>query len=381
MKLLRALPLLLLACLPDISRAAISVSVGGNAAAAGSASSLAVASVVEASGDRIVHACRWRNATATATVSDGTNTFNQIGSYSDNGSDRYAWWESINVTAGTRTITTTFSAAATFRYCVSLKVSGSDSNASQASTLVSNLAGNWTNATDNATSGNMTPTAQPNAIIGVIGTIYNARTISAGTGFTSLGALANWDTANGDTSLAEWRRTTSTSAAAATFTLSGAEGGFIWGLVVGEAAATPATLSSATPSGTIGTSTSATVGATTDQSSGTLYAVLSTSNNVSTATASQVKAGQNSTGAAASFSGSNTVSTTTPSVTIGSLSAATLYYYAEVQNNTNGDSNVVSGSFTTAAASSIVPKIMQQARLLPANDPNFDAPLVAGVVK
>lgn len=110
-----------------------------------------------------------------------------------------------------------------------------------------------------------------------------------------------------------------------------------------------ATLSSPSPSGTLGTSTSATVAATTDQSSGTLYAVVSTSNNVSTATAAQVKAGQNSTGAAASFSANSSVSTTSPSVGISGLSPGTLYYYAEVQNNGGGDSNVVSGSFTTAA--------------------------------
>lgn len=120
--------------------------------------------------------------------------------------------------------------------------------------------------------------------------------------------------------------------------------------ILDEAGGSPAVLSSPTPSGTLGTSTTATVGATTDTNSGTLYAVLSTSNNVSGATASQIKAGNNSGGTSATHADDAAVSTTSPSVGFTGLTANTLYYYALVQNSAGGDSNVVSGSFTTAAA-------------------------------
>lgn len=116
---------------------------------------------------------------------------------------------------------------------------------------------------------------------------------------------------------------------------------------------TPATLSAATPSGTLGTSTTATLGATTDQTSGTFYTVLETSSGLLTGiTAAQIKAGQNNTSAAALKSGNAAVSTTTPSVGITGLTASTTYNYSSVQNNSNGDSNIVTGSFTTGSATS-----------------------------
>jgi hypothetical protein len=110
-----------------------------------------------------------------------------------------------------------------------------------------------------------------------------------------------------------------------------------------------ATLSSATPSGTLATETTATIGATTDQTSGTFYAVVDTVANISGVTATQIKAGQRASGAAALKSGNSAVSTTTPSVGVTALTASTEYGYAVVQNNANGDSNVLTGSFTTAS--------------------------------
>lgn len=109
------------------------------------------------------------------------------------------------------------------------------------------------------------------------------------------------------------------------------------------------TLSSATPSGTIGTANTATVGCTTDTEEGTLYAVLSETDNVSTATDSQIKAGQNSTSAAADFADDAAVTDSTPEVEFSGLDPETTYYYAMVQETTEGFSNVLSGSFTTAA--------------------------------
>lgn len=115
------------------------------------------------------------------------------------------------------------------------------------------------------------------------------------------------------------------------------------------AAGSPATLSAATPSGTLATSTTATLGATTDQSTGTLYGVVDTAANISDITATQIKAGQNNASASAAASCDATISTTSPSCGVTGLTAGTAYSYAEVQNNANGDSNVVTGTFTTAA--------------------------------
>jgi len=122
-------------------------------------------------------------------------------------------------------------------------------------------------------------------------------------------------------------------------------------VTIGNAASGSApVLSSPTPSGTIGTTTTATIGATTDYNSGgTFYAVVDTAS-LSGITASQIKAGQNASSAAAVASGSVTVSSTTPSVGVTGLAAGTTYNYACVHNNPTGDSNIVTGSFTTAAA-------------------------------
>lgn len=118
-----------------------------------------------------------------------------------------------------------------------------------------------------------------------------------------------------------------------------------------EVTLTNPVLSAPTPAGTIGTQTTATIGATSDQSSGTLYAVVDTGANLAGVTAAEIKAGQRAGGAAALKSGNSAVSTTTPSVGVTALTAATAYVYAAIQNNANGDSNTVTGSFTTAAVS------------------------------
>jgi len=109
-------------------------------------------------------------------------------------------------------------------------------------------------------------------------------------------------------------------------------------------------LSAPTPSGTIGTQTTATIGATTTQSTGNFYVVVDSSANLAGVTATQIKAGQRASGAAAAAAGDVAVSTTSPSVGVTGLVANTAYAYAAVQNNANGDSNIVTGTFTTASA-------------------------------
>jgi len=119
---------------------------------------------------------------------------------------------------------------------------------------------------------------------------------------------------------------------------------WISAIIALQPGASTATLSAgtATPG-----NTTATIGATTDQTSGTFYVVVDTAANLSGVTATQIKAGQKASGSAALASGNASVSTTTPSVGVTGLAVETLYSYAAVQNNTNGDSNVVTGTFTT----------------------------------
>lgn len=118
--------------------------------------------------------------------------------------------------------------------------------------------------------------------------------------------------------------------------------------VLKAAAPSPATISDPTPSGTLGTETTAPIGCTTDQIAGTLYVVVDSAANMAGITDAQIIAGTNANDAAPVFDGSGAISTTSPSVGATDLVANTAYAYAIVQVNDNGESNVVSGTFTTA---------------------------------
>lgn len=120
-------------------------------------------------------------------------------------------------------------------------------------------------------------------------------------------------------------------------------------VVIKPASGSAPVLSLPTPSGTLGTTTTATLGATTDVASGTFYGVVDTAGNISGITAAQIKAGDNNGDTAAVASSNSVVSTTTPSTGVTGLSANTLYSYAVAQNAVAGDSNVLTGTFTTAA--------------------------------
>lgn len=111
------------------------------------------------------------------------------------------------------------------------------------------------------------------------------------------------------------------------------------------------TISSPTPSGTLGTQNTATIGCTTDDSTGTLYVVVDTAS-LTGITASQIKAGQNASSAAADAAGNSSISGSSPSVAVTGLSANTAYNYAVLQFS-GGNSNILTGTFTTAAAAGI----------------------------
>ena len=111
------------------------------------------------------------------------------------------------------------------------------------------------------------------------------------------------------------------------------------------------TISSATPSGTLGTQTTATIGCTTGDSSGTLYVVVDTAS-LSGITASQIKAGQNASSSAAVAAANGAVSSGSPSVGVSGLSAGTAYNYAVLQFS-GGNSNILTGTFTTATGGTV----------------------------
>lgn len=119
-------------------------------------------------------------------------------------------------------------------------------------------------------------------------------------------------------------------------------------VVTGEGAV--AVLSAPTPTGTLASQNAVTIGATTTQVSGNFYAVVDTTANLAGITAAQIKAGRNKNSVAAVAAGTSAVSTTTPTASLTGLAAGTGYSYACVQNNSNGDSNIATGTFTTAAA-------------------------------
>jgi len=106
----------------------------------------------------------------------------------------------------------------------------------------------------------------------------------------------------------------------------------------------PAALSAPTSSPL---TTAVTIGATTDQTSGTFYAVVDSAANLAGVTATQIKAGQKAAGTSALASGNAAVSDTSPDVLVSGLSQYSPYAFAVVQNNANGDSNVLTGTFQT----------------------------------
>lgn len=174
-------------------------------------------------------------------------------------------------------------------------------------------------------------------------------TVSAGAGWTELDQVSrtNFD-------CVQWQiRTASTSTTVAWADIDTGAGtvfeAVLAAIEIRAAAGSASVLSAATPSGTLGTTTTVSLGATTDQTTGTFYGVVDSAANLSGVTGTQVKAGQKASGAAAAFSGNSAVSTSTPSIPLTGLTPGTLYSYAVIQNNANGDSNVLTGTFTTAA--------------------------------
>lgn len=319
--------------------------------ATGSASTIATpAGITVSAGDTIVvfGTVAGADLTASLACTDGTNTYAlKFATYEATTTTNFCILVAENVASGTFTQTLAWGGSTrTNRGIYAVGVTGLKATSYQTG-AIANQASPGTGS-DGVTTGNMTPTEQPACVIGAAVCSGAISTPATGTGFTSIGTAWQFGTGT-DLFRAEHQRITSTAAVALTATAGSNVRHFSVAVILSEAVSA-ATLSSPTPSGTLGTQTTATIGATTDQTSGTFYAVVDSAANLSGVTATQIKAGQKASGSAALAANSAAVSTTTPSAGVTGLTAGTLYSYAAVQNNSNGDSNVVTGTFTTAAA-------------------------------
>ena len=162
--------------------------------------------------------------------------------------------------------------------------------------------------------------------------------------------------------------TTTTTAASvdpANATLGATGSNACWAVAIrGTADGSAPVISSPTPSGTLATQTTATLGATSDDNTGTFYGVVDDSAGIMSITASQIKLGNDSGDATAIASCNAAVSTTSPSCGVTGLTANTAYSYAVVHTNATGDSNVETGTFTTAEESSTAIAVLDYYRRL-----------------
>lgn len=297
------------------------------------------------SGESVVIGAAWRNAD-TATIS-GVDIEGQAASSQSQQSNaatdvKHQFWTLASTSSsGDKTVTVTWTAAG-LGVCYAASLSGTDTG-DLVDTLVS-----VTGSTDPIT-GSITTGAANNAIFVLASsvTIIDA----PGANYTNISLINFWLYEEGEYDLdagAAGSKTVDMSLvedqqwAFQALSLNAAGGG----------GGSPPVLSSPTPSGTIATSTTATIGATTDTTSGTFYAVVDNGAGIAGITAAQIKAGQDSGSVAAIAACNGAVSTTSPSCGVTGLTASTAYSYAAVHNTTDGDSNVVTGTFTTAAPTS-----------------------------
>ena len=326
-------------------------SVGTPASGEGTASASTIATsttVTVAAGDTIVVIGTVAQADLTASLacSDGTNTYTlRQAVYDATTTANFCIFVAENVAAGTYTVTLSWGGSTrTSRAVYAIPLSGLKAASYQIGGIA--VQASPGTGTDGVTTGNMTPTEQPACVIGAITNGGSVNTPAAGTGFTSIGTAWQFGTGT-DLFRAEHKRITSTSAVALTGTAGANVRHFSVAVILSETGAGGGAATLSDPTATSITAIGATIGATTDQASGTLYVVVDSAANLSGVTASQIKAGQKASGSAALASDSSAVSTTTPSVAITGLTSSTLYSAAIVQNNTNGDSNLLTTTFTT----------------------------------
>lgn len=161
------------------------------AANAASATSIAATMAgATAAGNLLVCYTSWSDVTHTVSIGDGGDTFNtdpnnaSPTNWSTN-TERYQAFYAANVSASTKTITATFSAAATGRYIEVLEYAGCN-----ASAPFDTSAANATGTSATSTSGAIT-TSSPNTVVVVNTQSAGSGTVTAGTGFVIRSAIAS----------------------------------------------------------------------------------------------------------------------------------------------------------------------------------------------
>jgi hypothetical protein len=234
---------------------------GGNAVYA-SSTTVSVSSTVE-TGEILIVWVTYGTQAASASVSDGVNTFTKIGSTitdAANG-DRTEIYQCQSAVGGTRNITLTTNVAAVWKAIAYVRYTGLAGAAQVAgqSQYAPGL------ATDAVSSGNITPVSTNSLLIGF--TFANNGgdpVLTPGTGFTSRGDFPGMVAGFGNTSLIEDKILSGTSPVAATFTTAVNDHHMTMGVVVPLAAAAAApVISNITV--TENSSTSATIGWALDQ--------------------------------------------------------------------------------------------------------------------
>lgn len=192
-----------------------------NAGASASGASISV-SRTYTGGERAVVWVTVGGAT-TITVTDGTNTYTQVGSQVvANSGDVQAVFECASCAAGTFTVQANFGTSNAFRGIAVHRFSGLTGSGA----LVGAAQTAPGTGADGLSSGNLTPASQPALLLGV-STDYNGFTVNVGTGFTSSAVYTSVNTANGSYTTSETKRLTSTSAVAATFTATSSPQNFV----------------------------------------------------------------------------------------------------------------------------------------------------------
>ena len=160
---------------------------------------------------------------STITVTDGTNTYTQVGSQvTASSGDVQAVFECASCAAGTFTVQANFGTSNAFRGIAVHRFSGLTGSGS----LVGAAQTAPGTGADGLSSGNLTPASQPALLLG-IATDFNGSTVNVGTGFTSSAVYTNVDTANGSYTVSETKRLTSTSAVPATATATSSPSNFL----------------------------------------------------------------------------------------------------------------------------------------------------------
>lgn len=186
------------------------------------------------------------------------------------------------------------------------------------------------------------------AFLLMVGIDYQSSTLTVGAGFTDVAFITG---SGGGSSLdgrVQSKSVAATGLQGGNFTNAGFDRSvyLIAAFTEGTPDPTPPVLS--LPTGTATSSTTAQVGATTDEGNGTLYAVVTSS--ATQPSIAQIKAGQDHTGAAAAWSGSQAVTSTGAKTfdAIG-LTPATTYYahFVHTDAAANDSNRVSSAGFST----------------------------------